>query len=69
MDKKYLYVAGDSFSAVGGNSIEEPYDETIIQNRRQRNGLPSLKSLELEQEMKKNNELFLTTRQKEEDSQ
>ena len=69
MDKKYLYVAGDSFSAVGGNSIEEPHDETIIQHRRHMDGLPSLKPLELEQEMKKNNELFLIAQQKEEDSQ
>jgi len=30
MDKKYLYVVGNCYSALGGNSIEVQFDETEI---------------------------------------
>ena len=69
MDKKYLYVAGDSFSAVGGNSIEDPYDEGTIQHRRHLNDKNSLKSWEVELELEKNNKLYQDLLQKERDSQ
>ena len=69
MGKKYLYVAGDSFSAIGGNSISMPYGESEIQQRRHMNELPSLKPYLLKEEMEKNKQLFLTTLQEEVDSQ
>ena len=69
MGKKYLYVAGDSFSAVGGNSIADPYTETDIQHRRHLKGQESLKPWQLEIEMEKNNKLYRDALQKERDSQ
>ena len=53
MGKKYLYVAGDSFSVIGGNSIEVPHDEESIQHRRHLNDKESLKSWELTEESEK----------------
>jgi|TARA_Y100001963_G_scaffold127491_1_gene180912 hypothetical protein len=69
MGKKYLYVAGDSFSVIGGNSIEVPHDEESIQHRRHLNDKESLKSWELTEESEKNEKLYQDALQKERDSQ